>query len=452
MDNSGIRLKLTLFGLVNLFMVTGCFVASWLLYYNNRMSWSYQAKGNSVMSLLFFVLYFLIIKVYDAFSLGTQRKMELVISQSLSAVFSDGLMYIVVCLLLKRFAPVWPFIIVVIAQILIILIWVIVTKKWYYASTSPRRTVLLHNSSKEAGHLQKEMYYDKRLEVVATMDILDCLDENFAPLEGAELVFICADPGSEREAVIEFCTARKLSFFIVPAVNDLLIVSANHVHMFHTPLIQMHMSEPSLIYLFAKRVMDIVLSVCALLMLWPVFIVVALIIKTYDHGPVFYKQIRLTKDGREFELVKFRSMRVDAEADGVARLSTGDNDDRITPVGKWIRKCRLDELPQLLCILKGDMSIVGPRPERPELAAKIEEKLPEFSQRLQVKAGLTGYAQVYGKYNSTPREKLQMDMIYISRASLVEDLRLIFTTVRVLFIKESTEGFETHVLEGETTS
>jgi lipopolysaccharide/colanic/teichoic acid biosynthesis glycosyltransferase len=130
-------------------------------------------------------------------------------------------------------------------------------------------------------------------------------------------------------------------------------------------------------------------------------------------------------------------MRVDAEKDGVARLAS-ENDDRITPVGHIIRKYRIDELPQLINILKGEMSVVGPRPERPEIAAEYEKTLPEFSLRLQAKAGLTGYAQVYGKYNSTPREKLHMDMIYISRPSIIEDIRLIFTTVRVLFMKEST--------------
>ena len=162
--------------------------------------------------------------------------------------------------------------------------------------------------------------------------------------------------------------------------------------------------------------------------------------------------MRKAKNGKEFELIKFRSMRVDAEADGVARLSTGDNDDRITPVGKVIRKLRLDELPQLLNIVQGSMSIVGPRPERPSIAAQYEETLPEFRLRLQAKAGLTGYAQVYGKYNSTPKEKLQMDMIYISNPSIFEDIKLILTTLRVLFMKESTEGFEKQLVTNSADS
>ena len=153
-------------------------------------------------------------------------------------------------------------------------------------------------------------------------------------------------------------------------------------------------------------------------------------------------------DGKQFEILKFRSMRVDAEKDGVARLSTGDKDDRITKVGHIIRACRLDELPQLLNILKGDLSIVGPRPERPEIAAQYCEEMPEFALRLQAKAGLTGYAQVYGKYNTTPYDKLQMDLMYIAHPSLIEDLKIMLATVKILFMPESTEG----VAEGATTA
>ena len=176
--------------------------------------------------------------------------------------------------------------------------------------------------------------------------------------------------------------------------------------------------------------------------------IISAAIKATDGGPVFYKQCRLTKDGRRFDIIKFRSMKVDAEKDGVARLSTGETDDRITPVGRVIRKFRLDELPQLINILKGDLSICGPRPERPEIAAQYCETLPEFALRLQVKAGLTGYAQVYGKYNTSPYDKLQMDLMYIAHQGILEDLKLMLATVKVLFIPESTEG----ITEGETTA
>ena len=180
----------------------------------------------------------------------------------------------------------------------------------------------------------------------------------------------------------------------------------------------------------------------------PVFLAVAIAIKFEDGGPVFYKQDRLTKDGKVFKVVKFRSMRTDAEKDGVARLSTGENDDRITKVGHVIRKFRLDELPQLINIFNGDMSVVGPRPERPEIAAQYDEVLPEFKLRLQAKAGLTGYAQVYGKYNTTPYDKLQMDLLYIANPNIIEDLKIIFATIKILFVPESTEGIK----EGSVTA
>ena len=177
-------------------------------------------------------------------------------------------------------------------------------------------------------------------------------------------------------------------------------------------------------------------------------LITAVAVKFTDGGPVFYKQKRLTKNGREFYVLKFRSMRTDAEKDGVARLSTGEADPRITPVGHLIRKLRIDELPQLFNILGGSMSIVGPRPERPEIAAQYEKELPEFGLRLQAKAGLTGYAQVYGKYNTTPYNKLQMDLMYIANPSFFEDLRIIFATIKILFLSESTEG----VAEGMKTA
>ena len=200
-------------------------------------------------------------------------------------------------------------------------------------------------------------------------------------------------------------------------------------------------------YRIAKRAMDVVISALALVAASPVILISAIAIRCCDGGPVFYRQRRLTENGRTFDILKFRSMRVDAEKDGVARLAS-EHDDRITPVGKILRKYRLDELPQFLNILKGEMSVVGPRPERPEIAAQYEELIPEFRLRLQVKAGLTGYAQVYGKYNTNPYDKLEMDLMYIAKPSILQDIALLFATVKILFQAESTEG----VADGKTTA
>lgn len=136
-------------------------------------------------------------------------------------------------------------------------------------------------------------------------------------------------------------------------------------------------------------------------------------------------------NAKEFYVYKFRSMIPDAEKDGIPRLAS-NSDSRITRVGKFLRKCRLDEIPQLINILRGDMSVVGPRPERPELTEKYEKEMPEFRFRLKVKAGLTGYAQVTGVYDTTPYDKLKMDLMYIERYSMVMDLRLILMTLKTI--------------------
>lgn len=222
---------------------------------------------------------------------------------------------------------------------------------------------------------------------------------------------------------------------------------AHAMHMFHLPILSLKRYAAPPEYLFMKRALDIILSLAALIVTSPIMLVTAIAVKS-DGGPALYKQTRLTKDGALFEILKFRSMRVDAEKDGVARLSTGDKDDRVTPVGRVIRKYRIDELPQLFNILSGKISIVGPRGERPSIATQYEEELPEFALRLQAKAGLTGYAQVYGKYNTTPYDKLQMDLMYIAHPSIIEDLKIMFATVKILFMPESTEG----IAEGTTTA
>lgn len=191
-------------------------------------------------------------------------------------------------------------------------------------------------------------------------------------------------------------------------------------------------------YIFMKRTVDIVISLTGLVVLSPLLAATAVAVKLYDRGNILYSQVRLTQGGKRFRIYKFRSMQMDSEKDGIARLAE-KNDKRITPVGKVIRDHHIDELPQLFNILKGEMSMVGPRPERPEIMEMYMKELPEFGQRLQVKAGLTGYAQIYGTYYSTPREKLQMDMIYLEKASLTEDLKLLAATAKILLFGEKAD-------------
>jgi lipopolysaccharide/colanic/teichoic acid biosynthesis glycosyltransferase len=191
----------------------------------------------------------------------------------------------------------------------------------------------------------------------------------------------------------------------------------------------------------AKRLIDILFALLLLVITSPIMLLTALAIRLYDRGPAFFRQVRCTAGGKEFRIIKFRSMRPDAESDGVARLA-GKKDDRITPIGRFIRATRIDELPQLFNILHGEMSFIGPRPERPELIAQYLKEMPEFAFRLKMKAGLAGYAQVYGKYNTTPYDKLKLDLTYIENYTLWLDFKLMLLTLRILFKPESTEGVE----------
>ena len=192
--------------------------------------------------------------------------------------------------------------------------------------------------------------------------------------------------------------------------------------------------------------MDIVISLIGIVIASPFMLVIVLAIKLYDHGPILYKQERLTKDGQPFMIYKFRSMTVHSEDAGARLAAKGDA--RVTPVGRVIRAIHFDELPQLFNILKGEMSVVGPRPERQIIADQYTEEIPEFVLRLKVKAGLTGYAQVYGKYNTTPYDKLKLDLTYIENYSVWMDIKILFLTFKILFVRENTEGVD----ENQTTA
>lgn len=442
------RTAMRIVKIINVIAMTVLFGCCWYLAYADNIRAPFYNRGNWVVIAIFAVLYLMYGRIYDAFKVSLYRISEMVYSQILAVLMSDAIMYVVIWLLNQDIPPVWPLLLCVVAQGVAALLWSFVSHKWYYKTFPPRRTAVIYDRRAGMEQLIHAYGLEKKFRVERTFRVEECLESQMKMLDGMQAVFLCGIHSHERNLILKYCIAHDIQVYMLPRIGDLLISSAKPLHLFHLPVLQVNRYEPTPEYLFIKRLLDIALSGAALLVLSPIMLGVAVAIKIYDGGPVFYKQCRLTKDGRTFMVHKFRSMKVDAEKDGVARLSTGDKDDRITPVGRLIRKVRIDELPQLLDILKGDMSIVGPRPERPEIAAQYEEELPEFALRLQAKAGLTGYAQVYGKYNTTPYDKLQMDLMYIAHPSLMEDLRIMFATIKILFVPESTEGVE----EGATTA
>ncbi len=441
------EIGLRLIKLINILLMVIAFAVAWFMYYESRLFSPFYFWGDVTVVGIFAVIYLYFCKTYDAFLISHYRIFDVIASQTLSLLFSDILMYAITLLLYKRFPNPLPLLLCFADQVSISIIWSCIAHAIYFKWFPARKSIIVYDSRRGMQDLIEEYGLSKKFDVRKTASVEECLND-LSMIDDMEVVFLSGIHSHDRNFILKYCLYENKQVYVIPRIGDVIMSGAKQMHMFHLPIMRVQRYKPRPGYLFLKRVFDIVAALIGLIVLSPVFLITAIAIKATDNGPVFYKQVRLTKNGKRFMIHKFRSMRVDAEKDGVARLSSGDNDDRITPVGRFIRKCRIDELPQLIDILSGNLSVVGPRPERPEIAEEYMKEIPEFQLRLQAKAGLTGYAQVYGKYNTTPYDKLQMDLMYIANPSFAEDIRICFATIKILFTSESTEG----VAEGSTTA
>ena len=205
------------------------------------------------------------------------------------------------------------------------------------------------------------------------------------------------------------------------------------------------------IYRVVKRTFDIAFSLLVIIIFFVPSAVIALCVKLTSKGPAFFTQERMGRNGVRFRIIKFRTMVDDAEKNG-ARWTLDDNDERVTLPGRFLRKTRLDELPQFLNILSGQMTLIGPRPERAVFYEVFETYIHGFSERLKVKPGLTGYAQVYGGYKIPPEKKIIYDIDYIKNQSLWMDIKIFFKTIQVFFVGEKAKGTKTHEVFGADDS
>lgn len=416
------------------------------LFHEKNVGWRY----NYIVVMGYAAVVLALNRTYNSYLLGYSRIRELVFAQILSQLFSLAIIYALVTIGWNRwYSPIW-FLVLIVADLMLDTAWSYCATGLYFKLYAPRRTILIYRNKLDK--LRFGSIKGKPSERLYRITDELMYDGNFRGLKdklaGYEAIFVAGVNSRCRNGILKYCKAEAIPGFFLPHVGDVIMQESKHIQSFDSPVLYVNKTTAKPEYLIAKRALDILFSLLWLIVLFPIMAITAIAIKLYDRGPVIYKQVRLTRDGKEFKIWKFRSMKVDAEKDGVVRLSTGKEDPRITPVGKVIRMCRLDELPQLFNILAGDMSIVGPRPERPEIAEKYYKTFPDFKLRLQVKAGLTGYAQVYGKYNTDPYEKLEFDLLYINNMNLLTDLKLMFATVRILFISESTEG----ISSGQTTA
>ena len=421
---------------------TALFLVIWFKFYDDQLYEPYYRRGNYAVTLVYAFILWRLSKLYGCFDIDLKRTSEILYSAIVSLITSAFLIYVVTWLLVRDLPSVIPLLLHIVICSLFAVAWARAAILLSNKLNKPKKVLLIYDNeqAKENGvNIVNKLTWKFSLENQKRVseDISETI--KYIMMTRPEALMLCGLHSTPRNAILKFCATKNIPVYIRPNIGDYLIGDAKEIQMANLPVKVYEKSEKDVAYLFLKRLFDIVLSILGMIIASPIMLVTAIAIKLYDGGPVLYKQIRLTKDKKAFYIYKFRSMKIDAEADGKARMACV-GDDRITPVGKLIRATRIDELPQIICILKGEMSIVGPRPERPELCTVYEKEMPEFALRTEVKAGLTGYAQVYGKYNTAPYDKLQMDLMYISNQSLITDFKIILATIKVMFIPESTEG------------
>jgi exopolysaccharide biosynthesis polyprenyl glycosylphosphotransferase len=415
----------------------------WEHMYSNMIPNPFWRRGNWAVVALYAILLFCFNKLYGGIRMGYLRVMDVLFSEILSVCIVNFITYIQLCLIgrWKWMSHLQPLALMMAFELVFIVAWVFVSRWVYYALYPPRKILLIYGNRHPGDLIQKMNSRKDKYDIEEAMHLSEGMDKIKKTIHEYEGVVIYDMPSHERNLILKYCFQESVRAYLVPKISDVIIMSTENIHLFDTPLLLSRNSSLNAEQVFVKRCFDLIVSCMMLVISSPFMLLFAVAIKCYDGGPVFYKQQRLTLDGKRFMIYKFRTMIVESEQASGARLCRKD-DDRITPVGKFLRRTHLDELPQIFNILKGEMSLVGPRPERPSIAAEYKKSIPEFDYRLKVKAGLTGYAQIYGKYNTTPYDKLKLDLFYIRNFSIWLDLKLLLLTFKILFQKENTEGVE----------
>ena len=393
-------------------------------------------NGHILIILIYFVLLFFFASTYGVLKVGYLKPVDIFISEFFSLLFANVISYFQISLMANWVVQVRPIAQVMLIQVVFSIVWVFVCNTCYYKAFPPRDILIIHGERPIDDIVAKFESRREKYQISKSMNIAEGLGTiKKEILKNYGAVVLWDIPVTDRNELLKYCYSRSVRVYMMPKISDVLVKGADQLHLFDTPIYLTREYALKIEQRLAKRMLDLVCASILLVIASPFMLITAIVIKAYDGGPVFYRQVRCTMG------CKFRSMRVDAEKDGVARLAA-KNDSRITPVGKFIRATRIDELPQLLNILRGDMTFIGPRPERPEIIRQYMEEMPEFAFRMKVKAGLAGYAQVYGKYNTTPYDKLKLDLTYIEQYSVWLDLKLMLLTLKILIKPESTEGVD----------
>lgn len=416
-------------------------VVYYLVWRNGYDMFNFAHKGKYVLMALYGALAYLVFQYTDCTMFGQLSRVDLIMGQMISLLILNGFTYLQLCLIGNAVLALAPMAALVGIQAVIAIVLIFVYTTLYHKLYAPHNMLLIFGSRNSVGLKFKMDSRKDKYNITGLISAEEGYDAIVKKIPQYDAVILNDVAAPLRNDLLKFCYRYRVRTYVAPKLTDIMIRGAKNISLFDTPLLLVKGTGLTPAQRVGKRMMDIVLCAIAMILAAPIMAVVALAIKLEDGGPVFFKQKRMTRNGREFDILKFRSMIVDAEKYAGAVLAT-DNDPRITKVGKVIRATRLDEIPQILNILKGDMSIVGPRPERKVIADEYCKDIPEFAYRLKVRGGLTGYAQIYGKYNTSAYDKLRLDLMYIENYSLMLDIKLIILTLRIIFSKESTEGID----------
>lgn len=447
------RLIILQLSFVGLILQTGVYAYFWMTAYypflHTHRRLTFFFKGHVLIFLVYFVLLFFFSSTYGGLKVGYLKPTDVYFSQFFSLLAVNILSYAQLSLMANWLVDAAPIIETFLIQVVVSAVWVYICNLFYHRAFPPREILLVHGERPIDNILRKLDSRKDKYHVARCMNISEGTEKIREEIQNRRYgaVVLWDISTRERNDLLKYCYSQSIRVYMMPKISDVLVKGSDQLNLFDTPILLTREYALKIEQRAVKRLIDLVCAILLLVITSPIMLITAIAIRLYDGGPVLYKQIRCTRDEEEFSILKFRSMRVDAEKDGVARLAA-KNDSRITPVGKFIRAVRIDELPQLFNIIKGDMSFIGPRPERPEIIAQYLETMPEFAFRMKVKAGLAGYAQVYGKYNTTPYDKLKLDLTYIENYSVWLDLKLMLLTLKILFKPESTEGVDS----GQTTA
>lgn len=435
------RTKKILIGLVDIVLYHIAIVLSFLIRYKGEIpSYNYSAYANSwVYIMLAFILLNILFGIYVLYNKSKIDFLYLTIIVQL---------VVTVAIMALSFFGRWftyPRSILLISFILssiILFIWRAIVFRLYEKVNGTKEVMVV--GSEEA--CKKAIYNfeqsrNKRHEI--TIAVFSDFYENVkANLDKVDIVYLANQVDEkENKAIYELVIRKEKKLFLNTSFENLVLVSPNIMNIEDESVIEASDFKIDPEDDIIKRLIDIVASLILVILTSPIIAIAAVLVKVTSEGPVFYKQVRITKDQKEFNILKFRTMSATAETESGPVLATS-NDARVTTVGKHFRSLRIDELPQLLNVLKGDMSLVGPRPERPFFVDQFKAVNPYYDLRHNVRAGITGYAQVYGKYATDFNSKLNFDLVYIKKYSLIMDIKIMLQTIKILFDKVSSKGLD----------